>query len=398
MFKTTFNESTTPQLLQKMTAPHTQTPNDMNDALNERHIQEIDWNFLTDTIHDERCIVFIGPEVFSAGADTRLEEQLFHHLKETAASYIQDYYPADGLMLFNRGKKTAAWMKVKEFYNQPVSDKTHEILQLLADLPFHFIISLTPDTRLAHVFAEKRGVKPDFDFYFKNQPATLVEHDPSVENPLLYNMFGCIDSLGSMVLTHTDLYDYIESIFSDKSMPIKYKNHLQQAHNFIFIGIDFKKWYMHILLRVLRIHTEQEELMRFAANQSADEGLKTFCYNQFQIEFVPHNSIRDFLAELRDKYYDRFTEGVTVSTIERVRQLALHGKLEDAFDAFDVFLTKIGAPAKNITHDVSILSGSYFKMLRDEMIGKLDSRDAATQLASILDGFLTYVDQAKDFE
>jgi len=310
----------------------------------------IDWEFITETIKNEKCILFIGPELFKDENGLTLEEQMSKYLDVGNNEDIQKFYKDDGLFFFTSGtQKTKSYYKIKKFYNQAFP-QSKVIFEKLAKIPFHFIISITPDKKYFETF-ESLGFNSRFEFYWKKQNADTSINRPSIKNPIIYNMFGSIDKQESMVLTQDDLFDYFESIFQEDSMPKKLKLSLQGADNFIFLGIDFEKWYMQLLLRILYLHNDKYEFMRYAANQKTSDELKAFCYQHFKIEFIP-TKIDEFVNELHNQCEKvgliRKQEEKQSSVIEQFKNWLAQDRIEDVLKGIKEFLDNLEEVGKDL--------------------------------------------------
>ncbi len=247
----------------------------------------IDWELTLDTILAERCILFLGPEIFTSAEGQTLDDQLLTYIGAAADPDLKVYQ--DGLFFFRmRQKRTETYLKIRRFFQQEEFPEANALFETIARIPFHFIISVTSDNQLARAF-ERLQLKFKSHFYWKKQPADQKIPIPTIRRPLLYDILGNIEKPGSLVLTHDDLYDYLESIFKSQSMSNRLKDHIvNEAQSIIFLGLPFDRWYMQLLLRVLHLHKD-EEFMRFAASQELSKEVKTLCKEQFQINFVPNN-------------------------------------------------------------------------------------------------------------
>ena len=345
-----------------------------------KNIHNIDWSFITETIRNEKCILFIGGELFRDENNLTLEDQLFDYLNVNTNPDIQNFYKKDGLFLFTSGtKKTKSYYKIKQFYNQkfPI---LNDILDKLTLIPFHFIISITPDKK-CYDRLKKHGFNSRFDFYWKKNKAKNI-NIPTIKNPVIYNMFGSVERQDSMILTHDDLFDYFESIFQENSMPEKLKLNLREAHNFIFLGLDFEKWYMQILLRILYLHNDKFEFMRYAANQKMSKELKAFCFEQFKIEFVP-TQIKEFVDNL---YFEckkvgllRNIEKKQSSIIRNLKKLLAQDRISEVFKAFKHFLENLGDTGQELLDDTFVLSSRFRRLKRKINLGIIDTRDIETE-------------------
>ncbi|MEL7163030.1 MAG: SIR2 family protein, partial [Bacteroidota bacterium] len=212
-----------------------------------------------------------------------------------------------------------------------------------------------------------------FDHYKKlHAPGTIQQ--PSKELPLIYNLLGSVADEESLLMTHNDLYDYFKSIFSRKSMPDKLKLALKnrEINCFIFLGVPFEKWYMQLLLRELEIHRGQEDFIRYAANASLDTEIKSFCTEQFTIQFVENDSVH-FVDTLYEHCagQDMLRKRGRATPWEGLRDLIASDRLEDALGNFSEL-----ARGTELADEVSGLTARYRRFARKQRNGVLDSRDA----------------------
>lgn len=359
--------------------------------------QLVDWDFVLDTIRDERCVLFVGPEVFATPEGVKLEAQLASYLGVPGNPDIHKYYPDDALFFFQSGaKKTKISYSIKRFYHQsfPHADV---VLEKLAEIPFHFIISLTPD-QLLHAVFEKKSLKYKSDYYYKNQPADPEAKIPAASNPLIYNLLGNVDVQESLILTHDDLYDYFESIFRGKSMPETYKNHLRQARNFIFIGLQFDKWYMQLLLRILYLHNDKAEFMRYAASEGIADEVKTLCLEQFNINFISKN-IPAFVDELHRHCEEagllRSANDPAASPVNNWIALLAKGKMDTVLDEFAAYLEQSGPAGQSLYNDVLNLMGRWSMLQQKTNRGTIGEQEASIETNKIRESLLDLLNAAK---
>lgn len=366
----------------------------------QQEYPNIEWDFILETIKAEKCILFLGPGLFENERGESLDTQLGQYLKVNDNPDIQSFYDREGLFLFTSGtKKTTSYYKIKSFYNQAFPEAS-SIFEKLANIPFHLVISITPDKKCLDAF-EAAGVPVDFDFFWKKQPATRKLTTPTSSKPLLYNLFGSIDRQDSMVLTHDDLFEYFESIFQENTLSERIKLSIKSAHNFIFLGLDFEKWYMQLLLRILYLHNEKYEFMRYAASQQVSNELKTFCYQQFRIEFIATN-IDAFVDELADRCQavgmKRVPAEKKESGVKKWIKWMADDRVEDVFESFMEYLEQSGANGRELKDDLVLLNNRWKRLKRKEMLEVIDSRDANVEGNKINQSVLELLNEAKQLE
>ena len=352
--------------------------------------QIIQWDFIADKIRQEQCVLVLGPEVYTVSNNGQTcRDALMYHLDIPNNPNIHRHYPEDEFFLFDESyKRTLVCHQIKSFYQGQLPN---EDLKALAGLPFHMYLTVTPDPLLQQAFDEQ-SFSYQSGFYKRNKDPQIIKA-PSKKNPLVYNVFGSVQSEESIILSHDDLYDYFKSIFAQQSMPEKLKIQLQDVKNFIFLGLSFDKWYMHLLLRELEIHNRRYEFTRFAAGQSVTDELTSFCLDQFQIQFISRN-ISGFIQELKARFSPeelRQPEGDTSKGTARAKNLIAKGGLEEAIEEMEDC-----TEGTELQDDITQLSGRYGKFKRRVMRGILNKEDELVQENQISNDLLTIIGAAEN--
>ncbi|MCE7922522.1 MAG: hypothetical protein DYG98_05675 [Haliscomenobacteraceae bacterium CHB4] len=363
-------------------------------------MNEPDWVFLLEKIGKQKCVLFLGPEAFPAGDGQTLEQQLFHWLlndKDTSR-FLRKFYPDDGFFLFEDEKYKPRFLtKYRAFFQQDFSS-VQTVLTKIAAIPFHFIITLTPDNLLAETY-----IRAQFDcrrdFYYKHRPANPFVQ-PTRDKPLIYNMLGNIEEDESMVLTHDDLFDYLESIFLARSMSLEMKTELAAAQSYLFVGVQFERWYTQLLLRILSLHSNRlNRLDRTALIGFNNKNLQQLYEEQFKIEFCTGNTV-SFFNEL----YNRCAaEGLLKkpavsskidpkSEVERVRQLIGAGDLPAAMDALENVASLWMPQTRELLDDLTLVRGNYRRIERAMILGLADM-DAPNQQQRCFNAVLQLANQ-----
>lgn len=352
--------------------------------------QTIQWDFIIDKILHEQCVLVLGPEVYATTdkPDLSCQEALLNHLDIPKNPNIHRYYSEDEFFLFDESyKRTLVCHEIKSFYQQqsPNAD-----LQKLARIPFHIYLTVTPDALLQQAF-DTQSFAYQSGYYKRNKDPQLIK-PPNQKNPLIFNVFGSVQSEESIILSHDDLFDYFKSIFAQQSIPEKLKIQLQDVKNFIFLGISFDKWYMQLLLRELEIHNRRYEFTRYAAGQSVTDELTTFCIDQFQIQFISRN-ISGFIDELLRHVPEgrlRQPEGDADSGTARAKQLIRKGKLEEAIEVLEDC-----TDGTELENGLIQLAGRYGKFKRRVLSGILREDEKLVQENNLSNDLLTLIGEAE---
>ncbi|MEZ4955476.1 MAG: SIR2 family protein [Saprospiraceae bacterium] len=324
----------------------------------------LDWNNTIDTIKSGKCILFLGPEIYN-NDEGKLEERLLKYLDLQDDPEVQVY--DDGLFFFRDGqRRTDTYLRMRRFFENEDFSAAKNIMQKIARIPFHFIITTTPDNLLVDTFQEL-NFKVNSGYYWKNTPPDPKVTMPSVEMPMVYNVLGNIGHPESLVLTHDDLYDYLESIFQAKSMPEKLRYHImKEAQNLIFLGIPFDRWYMQIILRMLNLHIDKD-VMRFAIMQEVSDEVETLCKDEFQINFIQHR-----IVEFIDEMYDRCEQEGILRTadetekmdVEKMKTLVAEDRLPDVFAQLNKYLAITKRGDNDLSDELTLLENRHSRLTR----------------------------------
>ncbi|MCB9333385.1 MAG: hypothetical protein H6574_20190 [Lewinellaceae bacterium] len=77
----------------------------------------IDWDLTLDTILTGKCILFLGPEVFTNAAGQTLDGRLFQYLNMSDDPDVKIY--SDNLFFFRvRQKRTETYLKIRRFFDE----------------------------------------------------------------------------------------------------------------------------------------------------------------------------------------------------------------------------------------------------------------------------------------
>jgi SIR2-like domain/Effector-associated domain 11 len=352
----------------------------MNEIQNSQIAADINWDVIIDGIESDDTIICIGSEIFNS-LDKKLDELLEDALRNAKVINFTAYQ--DGLFHFKGSADTMAHSIFKRFYNQQFIE-LQSMLDKIAQIKCKMIISLIPSLHLKQSF-ERQNFQHDYAIYFKKKESPIVSA-PKKEHPLIYNFLGEITKRESLVLTHDDLYDFLESVVEHKSMPELLRENIRDARNLIFIGLPFEKWYMQLLLRVLRQHTNKLAL-KYAANYDFDEKVSTFCHDHYNITCVPFK-IRAFIDELHDqcKKADLLrstNQNIKIKPYWEIEKLMEEGNLKTALEKMRDYI-KVKCPTDNANLGIIIQLLGRLKNLNDEMLEDLiSSAEAKHEKAKI---------------
>jgi Effector-associated domain 11/SIR2-like domain len=255
-----------------------------------------EWDSVIEIIGSGDTVVCLGAELFTYEGKT-LDELLGAELAGVGKNV---HLYGDGLFHFKGTGHMVSYTKIKQYFNREHTHLT-PILEQLAQIPVSVFINSVPDRQLPRTF-DRLGLTYQYHYHHPNKPA--VEPDePSASVPYIYNLLGDVEHRESMVLTHEDLFKFMESLMEGKSVPRLLKERINACHNFLFIGLPFDKWHMKVLMHFLQ-KDANKGVLKFAANQALDTEVQSFVHDQFQIVCVPVQAAA-FTDELHRRCVER---------------------------------------------------------------------------------------------
>lgn len=343
---------------------------------------------LVDDIDEQRCVLFIGPEVIKIN-----NVPLQYYLQETLASDYQDeivhFNRKDGIFLFKdklakEDVQRAMRIQLKNLIQRNLIDES--IFLKIASIPFHLVISINPDTFLSDI-SLKYGVVHRFT-YFNHRGNTQNEVEiPTKTQPLFFNLCGSRKQDDSLILDYEDLFNLLQASLGSPGLPEKLRRTLQNAKSFLFIGFQFDNWYAQLLLRLL---TGERAVKKFAIQTSiADADTQSFLVQQFQVQFLGDD--QNFFDEL----YSQCKKNGLLKTIsppqqqdqQQVIKYLQNGELNEALN-YLVSMMAQKAPQSDVYQQAILLSGRYKNLEVNNQKGILDYREYLVEFNKIIDSTL----------
>ncbi len=264
---------------------------------------------VTNQIIEEKCVLILGPDITGIADGKTINGALKEYLESNATGAIK-YYEEDEFFSFtDPGDKISSLIDIKNFYEALEPNDLHN---KIAEMPFHLIISVSPDHAVKKAF-EQKGLMHAFDFYFKSSNPTPLKK-PAKEKPLLYNLFGDYTKDESLILTYDDLFDYLASIFGSFVLPQAIQLAMKNASSIIFLGFKFEKWYFKLLLRLLNL--SQVPLKNASGNKFAPGSqVRNFYKDEFKMKFLENYNETEIINNLYNKCKDKGILRVKAPTI-----------------------------------------------------------------------------------
>jgi hypothetical protein len=255
-------------------------------------ITDRQWNSLIWSITHKKCILFLGPGISVNYNNRNSMEMIFEEItRKPQESSDVAFHKNDNLLIFKDRNAVVGYRPtVVEFFKK---DFSNELLEKLVEIPFHLIISVTPDHTISNIF-EKNKYKYQKSYFSKEKK---VEYDIK-EVPLIYNLFGDIDDEMSIIFSHHDLFEYLDKGWVNSSyLPetIKTSFNKENTSNIIFLGFEFDKWYYQFILYLFKL--DYEGCLRYAFQEAPCSEMITLCQSNYQISFI-NREMKDFVTKL----------------------------------------------------------------------------------------------------
>ncbi len=346
-------------------------------------MSNIDWSLIVETIRAERCVLFLGPGAMLTESKKTFWTEMVEELNIGDGKDIE-YFEHDKLFMYKDPiQRTRTYFKIKAFYREQTERLQKELFEKLSLIKFNLIVSISPDHFLSDMM-KAAELPHKFDFYNKTVNPQPIKA-PTSNEPLIYNLFGSIEEEQSLILTHNDLYDFLFSILGDHRLPDQLQNSLQNAANYIFLGFNFDRWYMQLIMRLLNLHDEKYSFDRYASNPQLAEQARTFFQQQFRINFVEDN-LNGFVDTLFEKCKEggviREEEDVSDIPIdERIEKLLVDERYEDAMGIMNGFFEEKGE--EDLASDILLLQSRYKRLQRKITQEVINAEDANVESQKI---------------
>lgn len=267
------------------------------EAINKDIISSnINLDYLLKSIQANRCILCIGPDFFSQDTGPRQESQLAHFLREKEEALQIRVYD-DGWFHAKGESEVDAWQRVREFYEQP-NQRGDALLEKIVQIPFHLVLSFTPDYRIRDAF---QGAGGHFFSFNKYEPL-IIAGEPTATEPAVINLLGELNNRNSLVLTQSDYYQFLKAIFEKKFLPELIKDQIAKAEYIVFLGMSLDKWYLQLFMQLLKEYDRQKMTpsKKFSTDSFMDGATIQNCEEQFRI-FFDINNAETFIHALHRK-------------------------------------------------------------------------------------------------
>ena len=378
---------------------------DFNPASTTPEMNDTEWGDLLDGIERQKCLVIVGPEIYTANGQPSTEKRLATFLRTQAEQLRIRVYDNGWFHLLPMGNESSPVRQVKEFFNQP-NPQAESILRTLARIRFPMVLSLNPDDKLRRAFD---GYPASFENYVRNQPYREDLEPPTPDRPVVFNLLGHLEDRNSLVLTYDDFYDYLKSVFTGNSMSPILKDAILKAEYFLFLGIPFDQWYMHLFMRILRQHKEKRQTQKFAVPYPDNA---ESCTDQYTIRFVD-NGVGPFVGELFRRCEKDANKALLLRPAPVVKgeaatdddrpeefftllaELLAERRFEDIYDSVKKVLAGTGEAGRRLLANFIQLKGRHADLSEQNSLGLLHPNEWIVEMNKLSKSFLDQVNELR---
>ncbi len=279
-----------------------------------------DWTVLVDAIHNNHCLLMLGPDV---AVPERDDNPLSSQLANKMAEWLKDRLSPKEYRKINpdnlpqvsqffaekKGSESYPKSRASTFYEEKAG-LTSRLHRDLAALPFQSVITSTHDELFLEALRAE-GKTPETDHYNFCGDAVDSVKTGTIESPMVYYLCGHIKVPGSLVLSENDLLDFLVNVIKkDPSLPENILSKFSDPKNcFLFLGFGFRNWYLRILMHVLE---DNKKNRSFALEQVFPHKLKEFESAVLFFKQPKHNihifkrELKSFSKELKQHYFERY--------------------------------------------------------------------------------------------
>ncbi len=290
-------------------------------------LNDKDWQKLLKIFEQGQCVLMLGSDIPSGSDNSQppLTTLFARYLAAQIDSDTKIFDPDDMTYVVQHylakriGDRLDLELEAVNFYAH-YREGTTKLHRALAQLPFSYCVSTTPDVYMVNAFKEvdKHPIKAYYNFGGGNQtlPAT-----PTPNTPLVYQLYGSTDNSESLVLSETDLLDFLANIIAGQpELPSALgKVFGDKKTSFLFIGFGFQRWYLRVLLHLFHSTSKNARTWSIALENNrffsdpALEQTTLFYGDAHSIEFknCPWSEFADDLLKL----YRQKTD-LPVATVE----------------------------------------------------------------------------------
>lgn len=272
------------------------------------------WKKLLYGIEQGECTLFLGPELpmtseaGESGVPARILASRLSAGLDSDGAIRTDKLAGNLARLAQRfvaqEDEVGLEMELAQWHEE-LKEQPSQLHDDLAALPFRLIVTSGHDPLMESALL-RAGKSPAIErYHFRGKNKDLLP-EPTVEAPVLFHLYGNVAEPSSVVMTETQLLDFLAKLISgDPPLPNDLNAALTNGRLFLFLGFGLRQWYLRILLHVLKVlRRGSRSLAVEALEESAGkvfENSVLFYRENFKMD-VFQSDVGEFACELRSRY------------------------------------------------------------------------------------------------
>ncbi len=301
----------------------------MSHALSAK-FRDRDWEVLLQSIERGNCIPLLGPDLSTSPGDGSTRNLAIELSRELAEILLEEKnYPVPdqtklslvAQIFQNQLSRDELEVEVRRFY-----DKHREALdacgdptfRCLAELPFSLLVTSRHDDTLNH-FLRRQDKRPRVESYhFKGDRRDILGYLGTVDEPLVYQLYGASDVPGSLAITENDQLEFLKSVTAEcPKLPADLTNQFS-GKNFLFLGFGLGNYHLRVLMHVLKLN---ESAKSFALENAPptetqehfdalfDDSVLFYGELGYHSLTLLDTRLEDFIQELHRRWMERHPTG-----------------------------------------------------------------------------------------
>lgn len=354
----------------------------------------VQWDDLLFALQKGRCILVLGSGVSTgiddAGVELPLTELLTNHLcdqierKNIVTEGDRNNLFQIASEFVRHFGRTALERAVETFYKRDALALPNRLQLDLAALPFHLVLCAAPDNLFYKALLAKNKSPEEVHYKPPGTDRADMYKDldkPGISNPLVYNMLGIWTDASSLILTEGSQLDYLQDVIRhNDAIPNRLLEMCKAEKSvFVFLGFDFERWQLRLLLRALKLSAEDINHWAVARPNALKKDTVLFFKDQYGVHFMDNDSAA-FVAELSNRY-TAAPPPVVAHPLIKLRAVCLYAQEDEVFrKELDAHLAPLRAHQNMETWDEAcILPGEAIAEATQQAI---DSAQVIILLAS----------------
>jgi len=273
----------------------------------------VEWDKIIQDFNRNRCIIMLGPKLATVkynGSWAPTEEVLSEHIADQLDLNNIDYHKEARKNLLYVSQRLISGQKLRsvelediayDFLKAHTQQIPKEYLAI-AELPVHCVINTTPDDFIVRAFREvgKRPVSHHYNFKRDIEDLDQDLYLDNIDKPIVYNLFGSLKDMESVVLTENHKLDFIKNVVQkNPPIPNSILRHFDKRKSYLFLGFNVENWQYRLLLDSLKLERENKAFSP-SINPTPSVMTKTFYEERFGFNFID-DEVSQFIHALHNK-------------------------------------------------------------------------------------------------